>query len=504
MKIKWIAIIIALAVIVGGGVAAGIMIYNNMPENVLINSVAGMINGFSERDEIKPLYNMLSGGSLEIETEEMPEEENIPITSHLLSGKIYFSGDSEYMIKDLEYKNRVRGGEFFGDIYISDDFGYLREEGYLKSAYGVNLDRLEKELPNSIFAYGSGSKYAIEDKEEYERLLDYYSVEKNEGMLRELEKITEKYVKTAWIIFCENAAISAEEKELTIDGKTDNFRLILVRIKREDINKMTEDFYEFVKDDDSVTNFLDKYEEEFCRPIEKIYKIESVKQEWQDFVNELARTVDSIRSGKENQSLVEMINIQLVTPKLSSTLLQLSVSLLGEGFDGGRILNIDCGSKGIVKGDTISISSEPLGIELKYTTQKTKNRFISKLFVSSMPDEDDEESEITSVRLLQTDFDRRVDSFNIILGQEGNSLEIKGKYQEKFGKTTFNINSITSELKKHPEDEPEITVVEVKIKAVLKESDRMPSVPRKYKKISEITEEEMDRIDDLLGSVGFN
>lgn len=504
MKMKWIAIVIAIAIVIGGGVAAGIIIYNNMPENVLMNSVAGVISGFSERDEIKPLYNMLSGGSFEIETEEMPEEENIPITSHLLSGKIYFSGDSEYMIKDLEYKNRIRGGEFFGDIYISDDFGYLREEGYLKSAYGVNLDRLPKELPNSIFAYGSGSKYAIEDKEEYERLLDYYSVEKNEDMLREFEKITEKYVKMAWIIFCENAAISAEEKELTIDGKADKYRLILVRIKKEDINNMIEDFYKFVKDDESVSDFLDKYEEEFCRPIEKIYKIDSIKQEWKDFVNGLARTVDSIRAGKENSSPLEMINIELVTPKMSSTLLQLSVSLLGEGFDGKKILKIDCGSKGIEKTDTVSISSEPLGIELKYTTQKTKNRFISKLFVSSMPDEDDEESEITSVRLLQTDFDRRVDSFNIILGQEGNSLEIKGKYQEKFGKTTFNINSITSELKKHPEDEAERIVLDVKIKVVLRENDRMPSVPKKYKKLSEISEEEMDRIDDLLGSVGFN
>ena len=201
MKMKWIAIVIAIAIVIGGGVAAGIIIYNNMPENVLMNSVAGVISGFSERDEIKPLYNMLSGGSLEIETEEMARENKLPITAHVVSGKFYFSDDLEYMVKDLEYKNRIKGGEFSGDIYLSDDFYYMRENGYLKSAYGVNLNRLDRELPNSIFAYGSGSKYAIDDKEEYERLLEYYSVNRNEDMLRELEKITEKYVKMAWIIF---------------------------------------------------------------------------------------------------------------------------------------------------------------------------------------------------------------------------------------------------------------------------------------------------------------
>ena len=504
MKMKWIAIVIAIAIVIGGGVAAGIIIYNNMPENVLMNSVAGVISGFSERDEIKPLYNMLSGGSLEIETEEMARENKLPITAHVVSGKFYFSDDLEYMVKDLEYKNRIKGGEFSGDIYLSDDFYYMRENGYLKSAYGVNLNRLDRELPNSIFAYGSGSKYAIDDKEEYERLLEYYSVNRNEDMLRELEKITEKYVKMAWIIFCENATVSSEERELTLDGKADKYRLILVRIKKEDINNMIEDFYKFVKDDESVSDFLDKYEEEFCRPIEKIYKIDSIKQEWKDFVNGLARTVDSIRAGKENSSPLEMINIELVTPKMSSTLLQLSVSLLGEGFDGKKILKIDCGSKGIEKTDTVSISSEFLGIELKYTTQKTKNRLVSKMFVSSIPNENDEEAEITSVRLLQTDFDKRVDSFSIVLGEEGNSLEIKGKYQKKLGKITFDITSFIGEVKKRPQDEAERIVLDVKIKAVLRENDRMPSVPKKYKKLSEISEEEMDRIDDVLGSVGFN
>lgn len=509
MKIKWIAIILAVAVALGAGLVAGIIIYNNMPENVLLNSVSGAINGFSERDEVEPLYNMLTGGSLEIETEELPHESEIPITDHVFSGKLYFSDDSKYMIRDLEYKNRIRGGEFSGDVYISNDFLYMKEEDYLNAAYGVKRNGLAKELKNSIFAYGSGSKYAIKDKEEYDRLIELYEMDNNGSMLRELEKITSKYMQKLWLIFCDNATISAEEKELTIDGKTDTYRVIFVRLKEEDADGILEDFYEFVKDDDSIPEFLDKYEEEFCRPIEKAYKIESLKQEWEDYVSELARSVDSIRAGKKEPSALEMINVELVTPKMKSTLLQFSISLIGEGYNGKKVLNIDCGSRGAKKADTISISSELLGIELEYKTiEDTKDRFAAQMSLSPLPNEDgeaaDADGEVTPIRLFKVDFYKKAKMFILIFGPDEDFFRIEGKYQKKFRTTTLNISSIARQVKSESSGEPEITKIDVEIKAVLKESDRMPSAPRKYKKLSKITEEDMDRITDILSSVGID
>ena len=125
MKIKLIAIIVAAVMLVGVGTGVGVAIYTNLPQNVAANAVMGAFEELLERDEVKPLYNTLTKGSITASVEGVTQDDVDLLNGITASGKMYFSNKA-FMLEDfqLEYDDfKVKG-----DLYVSEDMLYISED----------------------------------------------------------------------------------------------------------------------------------------------------------------------------------------------------------------------------------------------------------------------------------------------------------------------------------------------------------------------------------------
>ena len=64
---KKLAIIILATTLIIAGVTVGVSIYANSPKTVVRNSIGNLVEDFCERDEIAPLVNVFTKGSLTVD-----------------------------------------------------------------------------------------------------------------------------------------------------------------------------------------------------------------------------------------------------------------------------------------------------------------------------------------------------------------------------------------------------------------------------------------------------
>ena len=186
---------ILLASMVIGALGIGATLIANKPENVAAAAIKGTMDGLLDRKEIKPLLNTLSKGSITASVSDIMYEGEDMMDGFEVSGKVYFSeAKKSLMIEDLIIQQEAN--KLQGDVYISPELAYVYEQNVLDGAYGAEFGRLTEEFKNSIFAYNSGSEYAI-DYESYEEIVDMLEIAdqamllaNDEKMQKEAEKVS--------------------------------------------------------------------------------------------------------------------------------------------------------------------------------------------------------------------------------------------------------------------------------------------------------------------------
>lgn len=185
---------IALVVVLTG-IGIGTAIYLNQPEVVAPRAVADVFSEMLEREEIEPLIDLFNGGSVEFSAKDFKRGNGEKInTIHPISGKLYLSNDA-FMLENLNMT--VLDKKLAADLYFSNELFYIKEQNALGGAYGAEISELLEEFDNSIFAYGSGSDYALSKREtnELRAYLEYLQEENNADLQEDIEELFEKYYK---------------------------------------------------------------------------------------------------------------------------------------------------------------------------------------------------------------------------------------------------------------------------------------------------------------------
>ena len=146
MKQLAIAILVLSLLIVG--VTVGVSAHANNPKTVVRNSIGDIFEELAERDEIEPLVNVFTKGSITVEAStEVSEDEEIK-----MGGKIYFS-EKDLYIENLHVK--AADVKLDADIYVGEEYMYVNNDKILGGAYGVVYDEIIDNFKKSIFAYDS-------------------------------------------------------------------------------------------------------------------------------------------------------------------------------------------------------------------------------------------------------------------------------------------------------------------------------------------------------------
>lgn len=529
---KWIISILAVLIIGGGATTAAVLVVKNQPENVAISAVAGVLEDAFERPEVEPLVNMLMGGSLSINVTEFKDvykgEYDMLAMAGIskVGGKIYFSNDNKVFFENfgVDFKE----GSLRADALISDELVYVKSD-FLGGAYGVEYKDVLDQFEDSIFHKDSDSDFALDDSESdlISDLLEGFADSKDyEGLGDDAKELLEYYVKEAWDIFCDNIEIDSETKKVKLGVEKTKARVVFFAFDPSDLAKVIEGLAEFVETDKKLQAFIEKYEDVFASALESFdIEADEIVDELVEFLEDYAEYLKDSNSFKE-------IRVEIVTPKLSSKLLKLSVAIDSEysysyddyyesyyhSYTGTDEYVFDFGKDGVADGKRITITTRSEGkgessydgeYDRKYeqsyvykVTKNTSDRFTSSL-VNKYSSEidykdksfiDDYKHEGEDV-FFKIGIDKKNGKFTLDIDED---IVISGKYAAKGDATTFTIEEIKADYWKP--DYKYYVVLDVNIEITINEKDSMPSIDS-YKKISDVTDDDIYDWEDELFTI---
>lgn len=442
---KGLIIFILTAILSVGGITTGVAVANTSKKE-FIKSLSSTIEEVCERDEIAPFIKILDGGSASIKL----NRGNIIDSELFFSGKAYFEKDKIF-IKDIniDYLNLNVKGE----IYYSNDLFYVKEDNYLRDTIGVKRGKLAKALSDSIFNSNSKSKYSLDSQTYnslYEMAEEYDKTDLDKSQ-KELEKVIRKYVKKIYGFICEYGEFDSSRATMRLNGEKTKVKVITLSIDSYGFSEALLDTYNFLKKDDSMRKYIDKY-----------LGGEDAVGLYNEMVFELGLTATELyRDIRENNDIWEM-GVQIVTPRNKDRLLKLS--LLDNGLE---YFSIDFGKEGIKDTNLITILNE--GETLAYEiVRDDKTSYQSRVSLSGKD-------------IINLNVDKVKETYNLSYGETSIDGIISKSSNELF------ITADTIYLGAEEGSK------KIGLEVTLKEKDKMPKPEKNITTIDEITDQHMDR-----------
>lgn len=469
MKIRIIAIISAIVLALGGGgTALGVYLYNaSQPENVALAAIGGVLEEVGERKEIKPLVEAMSGGSLSFDIGRAYYN-GTSILGMSGEGKIYF-GKNALAVEslDLDIEGLPRFG---GDAYIDNNIIYINEENVIGKPYAITVDTFYDEFCDSIFIHGSGSKYSIDDPTVSEALKSAYRRPKDDEIRRELLKVEEDHIKEIWRIFCDHAEFTSEVKDVKVGGGRDKYRVINIELDGDDLSEAIEEYIEYFKGDHRISDLINKHWGYFTLALYPyIEEDDDVRETYADLVDKFE---EALRDVAKECDWRNSINIEIVTPRFSSTLLSLTATFDDESF------TVDLGERGIAKTDSIAMGNPDNWLEIEIDDSEKKY----ELAVSLNKEE-----------ILCLTVDKAKEAFKL----ETDAAVLSGEFSSKKDSISVEIDNI--KLLPLAEGGGETINIGCEMSFTLRRRDKMPKIPTEYATLSEITDKDVAKWIDEFG-----
>ena len=481
MKLKTIAIILAIALILGALGGVGITVYRNMPENATALALSGLLKDALARDEIAPIYQLLTGGSVSASANSIKFNDE-EIFSGKASGKLYFSKNALAL---ENFSLSISDFNLSADAYISNEMIYVSEDEILDGAYGLKFDDLARELENSIFAYGSGSNYAIPDEEIYNMIIDALENTDNDQLTKDFEALVKTLAKDLWEIACENVEFEATKTKERLGGQSTSVKKITITITPYAVSDTVRAIYDYLYNDINIPNFLEKYED-FFAPYDLLTNTDlSILEFYEERLENFEKKLDDICNALEND-IEEDLVIELFMPPLTQKLLKLSVS-----YDNDELFMIDFGAEGLK--DTTKITVEIDGMKGTYEiVEKTDDTYRCKLKFNTFS------ADLT----INKRNNRYTLSFTNQYTYLTDSYSITGSYREEKDSVSLTLDKITNNYTYTSYTDGSKTdytdIIECKASAVIKLKDTMPAAPTVYDSISDISESDISSVINKL------
>lgn len=487
MKLKALIITLSAVVLVAVVACVGIVLYVNQPEIIFAGAVTDTVEDLLERDEIAPVYNVIKGGSVEFELNELDIDGKDMLNGVSASGKLYLSKKA-LMLEDLDISDG--NTDLLADVYMSDSMLYIYEKNIIKEAYGAKFKDLEEDIENSVFAYDSDSEYAIKNEDEYNELIEACRIlEDIDDLPRDQKKLIKKHLREIWDIFCSNTEFEVENKKVRVGDERIEARVISVAMDGDCIADIITDVYDYLCVEGDTAEFLDQYGGLFEYILGKNTGDSTYGEYYEDLLDTNEEIIElmcySLRDSDEE------FTIELVTPKHGRKMLKLSAS---EGKD--TLFDIDLGAEGIKETDCIRVELDGTVVEYN-VTQDTDSKFECSLDIDGH-----------EVFNLTINKDREKYTLRVLEEVEGdvkNEYVAKGKFKQSGKKLMLTVEDISCEI--YDDDKygfyvPTEMLIDADISITLNEKDKIPSAPKDYCSISDIEESDVEDWHDKIGKIG--
>ena len=466
MKKMIVAIIIAVTLIIAGIVATVLII--NTPSIIMGPTVSTAFSDFMKREDIKQIQNLLENGSVEFDV--LDEESNTDI-----SGKLYLGLDEGKLMGEniaLKYGDLSLSGNF----YVSKNLCYAQNPELLGGTFGIDIGNSAEEFEKSIFAFGSGSKYAV-DKQTHDTVYEILSAldsQLPDEMKKDAEKLVAKYITSLQNIISKYGKFSSEKETVKVGNSYIKARIMTLTLDDAAIANVASDFLTTLSNDEAFKDFVYAYGDKLINILD-IDNIRDADQLYDDISQDISERIFDMKTNVKGHK----ITLDIVTPKLSTKLLAFTLTFDKNGDI--RTYGADFGTAGVKNSDHITLNLNGTSVEYKRGSD-------SKSFSIVV----DDFAKITYYLDGQGGFE-----LAILFFYEGEErYEISGTLTSEKYLTSYDIKNYKYTYKKDGStDFDNILEKSLDIKLNISTKDKMPAPIKDYESFFEIDEERFLLID---------
>ncbi len=468
---KKLIIIVAAALLVVVGAVGTVVGVNNSPKVAAMHAITNTLEDLTKRDEVAPIFKAMNGGSLAFSVEGTDIAELMDLDDKVeMSGKLYMNQDKmTFMLDELSFE--MGDLSLSGQVYASNDVVYISNPEILDGTLGVERGTLVKELKRSVLAPASDSDYALDD-EDYEILKDIFAAlddEVDRDLLKDLEKVSQRYVKQAWKLVGKYAEFEAETDDVRINGDRQKARVITVTLDDKAACRIVEDMIEYLLDDDDLADLVKEYGDRLESILKTTLNMEDLNRVYEDLLDELDDNRDEVLDGVK-EIMQEDLVVTIVTPPATADLLMLTVE-----YGKTEVIQIELGHEGVKKTDLITITAP--GIEASYAIQENTRKSYEAVLT------------VNEIDLVKIEIDRSRDNFELELMNE---LILEGDWSTKGKKTSITVDTVKINGERY---------TYLKLELVLNESDKMPAREKNVDSILAVDEKDIEKWEKKVGEV---
>ena len=477
---KKLIIVAVAAVLVFSGALAGVIAFLNTPERVAANALVGVLEDLGKREELAPLGKVLTKGSISFEAGSETLSDLIG-EEFDVEGKIYFS-EKAVMLDELKFK--YSDVKLTGGLYFDENRIYVKNSEIMGGAWGLERGQLEDDWQSSVFAPKSGSEVALDEGmfNAIGEVLAALDEEMDKEMVKDLQKVIERYGKKAWDLFCEHAEFESGKDSVRINKERKNARVITITVDGDAVATIVEDMVEYIVEDDKLKDLVVKYGDRFADMLEEYADIEDIDDTYDELMKQLEDSADDIVDGIE-ATVTEDIVVTVVTPTLSSDLLMLTVE-----YDDIEVVSVEFGHEGLAKTDNITVNIAGVYEASYKISENTKDEYESSLTFMGQ-----------EIATLEIDKDKEsyVLTLNDLCKVRGD-MSTKGKTHpltvDYIGiyETSFDGSSVLDEEFKG-----------LGITVIFNEKDKMPKPEEDFDSLLSLNEEELEKWNDRMVDLGL-
>ena len=471
-----IFIVVVVAVL---GIAVAGYWFLNSPEVVAYRALRMAAIDFTEREEIEPLLNTFKKGSAEFNLNKITKGNEVPFDGQA-SGKLYFSSNAftgnAFMLSDFTFK--YDSIDINGDLYISDEEIYVDESQVLQGAYGAKLDELADDLSKSIFAPSSNSQYAL-DQETYDIIIKTLeSLEDNDVFSKDSKKLSKKVGKDISKIIMSYAETNSEIKEVTIDGKTMEVRIITFSFDAAAKQSIIRDVYKYLCESEDIAEFIDENEDTLAPMLENIYGIKCEGSLRSEYTKWLTDAEDDVEKLCDKLKYSNTSDVTLTTNKKGVKLLKLELASKDTS------ISLDFGSEGAKEADEIKLVTSDFSITYAIQDNDSSQRKMTLTL------------QLGHVTLLKSvlSINYSDERYTLVLsGRATDTIDfriaIPGSISKKGKTTTFTVDSL--EILYLEGTRIQDTTFNLDLSVTLNTTDKMPKPIMQYQSITVITDQDV-------------
>ncbi len=475
MKKMIIAIIIAVSLLIAGIVATVLII--NTPSIVMAPTVTSAFSDFMKREDVRQIQNVFENGSVSFDV--LDEESNTDV-----SGKLYFNLD-EYKLMG-ENIELTRGDiSLSGNFYISKNLCYAQNEEILGGTFGIKAGNAAEEFEKSIFAFGSGSKYAS-DEETHDTVYEILSaLDKHlpEEMKKDSEKLVTKYLTSLQNIISKYGEFSSKKGTVKVGTSYIKARVMTLVLDETAIANTVSDFLALVAEDENFKDFVYAYGDKLIS-ILNLSDIDGADA----LYNKVLKDIHDCASNIKNDVKGHRITLDITTPKLSTKLLAFTLTIDKNGDV--STYGADFGTDGVKNSDLITLNLNGTSIEYKRGSDSKSFSIVVEDF-----------AKITYYLDGKDGFE-----LALLFFYEGEErFEISGSVTSEKNLTSLDITNYKYTYKKDGATDFENTVEKpLNIKLGISTKDKMPSPLKDYDSFLEIDDERFGTIEQNFVSIFGN